>query len=82
MVYRLPSEDRDQTFAARVLTDAEVHFDLRSGVRFAVGGNNLFDVYPERQLKVNSFNGIFPYNGFSPFGFLGRYLYTRLSVRM
>lgn len=76
------SADRDQTFGARVLTDAEVRIDLRSGVRFAIGGNNLLDVYPERQLKVNSFNGIFPYNGFSPFGFLGRYLYTRVAVKL
>ncbi len=76
------TELTDQTFAARWLVDAEVSAELPQGVRFALGGNNLFDVYPERQLKATSFNGIFPYSGFSPFGFFGRYLYTRISVRM
>ena len=73
---------RDQTFAAKWVTDAEVGYALRSGVMIAIGANNLFDVYPEKQFKANSFNGIFPYNGFSPFGFFGRYLYARANVRL
>ena len=71
---------RDQTFEPRWITDLEAAYTVRQGVRFAVGANNVLDVYPERQFKANSFNGIFPYNGFSPFGFFGRYVYTRLSV--
>ncbi len=76
------TEVTDQTFGARWLLDAEVAATLPRGVRFAIGGNNLLDVYPERQIKATSFNGIFPYSGFSPFGFFGRYLYTRISVQM
>ena len=71
---------RDQTFEPRWITDLEANASIRDGVRFAIGANNVFDVYPERQFKANSFNGVFPYNGFSPFGFFGRYVYTRLSV--
>ncbi len=73
---------RDQTFDAKWLTDAEVGYEVRDGISIAVGANNLLDVYPERQIKNNSFNGIFPYNGFSPFGFFGRYVYTRINVRI
>jgi iron complex outermembrane receptor protein len=73
---------RDQTFGAEWLTDLEVAYVVRDGVRLAVGANNVFDVYPEKQLKRNSFNGIFPYNGFSPFGFFGRFVYTRVNVRL
>ncbi len=73
---------RDQTFEAKWLTDLEVAYAVRNGIRLAVGANNVFDVYPEKQFKQNSFNGIFPYNGFSPFGFFGRFVYTRLSVRL
>jgi iron complex outermembrane recepter protein len=70
----------DETYGAKAITDAEVTFALPRTARFALGVNNLFDVYPDKVLKFNSNNGIFPYNGFSPFGFFGRYLYTRVSV--
>lgn len=73
---------RDQTFGAKWLTDVEVAYEVRQGLSVAVGANNLFDVYPDKQLKINSFNGIFPYNGFSPFGFFGRYVYSRLNVKL
>ncbi len=75
-----PAED--QTFSPRWLADLEGAISLQNGARLALGVNNVFDVYPERQLKANSFNGIFQYSGFSPFGFFGRYVYTRLSVQL
>ncbi|MEZ4697283.1 MAG: TonB-dependent receptor [Rhodothermales bacterium] len=71
-----------QTFGARTLTDLEVGYVPKSGVHVALGANNVFDVYPDKQYKANSFNGIFPYNGFSPFGFFGRYVYARASIRI
>jgi len=73
---------RDETFGAKVLTDFEVSYELKDGIGVAVGANNLFDVYPDKQLKRNSFNGIFPYDGLSPFGFFGRSIYTRLNVNL
>ncbi len=72
---------RDQTYGARALADAELGVRLPRGINIAVGGNNLFDVYPDKVLKFNSVNGVTPYSGFSPFGFTGRYLYTRVGVR-
>ncbi len=74
--------ERDQTFSGKWLTDAEISYTFRQGVTLAAGANNVFDVYPDKQIKRNSFNGIFPYNGFSPFGFFGRYIYTRLNVKL
>ncbi len=73
---------RDQTFSAKWLTDVEIGYEVYGGISLAVGANNVFDVYPDKQFKRNSFNGIFPYNGFSPFGFFGRYVYSRLNVRL
>ncbi|WP_412070294.1 TonB-dependent receptor [Rubrivirga sp. IMCC43871] len=73
---------RDQTFEPRFITDLEAHASVRDGIQLALGATNVFDVYPERQFKANSFNGIFEYNGFSPFGFFGRYVYTRLRVAL
>jgi iron complex outermembrane receptor protein len=37
----------DQTFSAKILTDFDISVDIISGVRLAVGANNLFDVYPD-----------------------------------
>ena len=72
----------DFTLSPKWLADVEVAYTLRDGIRVAAGANNVFDVYPDKALKINSFNGIFPYDGFSPFGFFGRYVYTRLSVQL
>ena len=73
---------RDQTFSSKTLTDIELSYRFLDSYRVAFGANNVFDVYPDKQLQQNSNNGIFPYSGFSPFGFEGRYLYTRISVRL
>lgn len=71
----------DQTFDARWITDASLGLALRENLRFTLGADNLFDVYPEENIAVNSNNGIFPYNGISPFGFNGRFTYARFNVR-
>lgn len=73
---------RDETFEAKFISDLEVAYSLQEGLSLAIGANNVFDVYPEKQAKRNSFNGIFPYDGFSPFGFFGRYVYSRVTLRM
>jgi iron complex outermembrane recepter protein len=39
----------------------------------------VFDVYPDKNIPVNSNAGIFPYSGISPFGFNGAYYYFRLT---
>ncbi len=74
--------NRDETFSAKVISDLEVGRKLADGVNLAIGANNLLDTYPDKQLKVNSFNGIFPYDGLSPFGFFGRSVYARLGVSL
>ena len=54
-----------------------------------VGADNVFDVYPDENddrgdvaanVAGNANFGIFPYNGISPFGFNGRFLYARASI--
>jgi iron complex outermembrane receptor protein len=79
----------DQTFGAKWVTDASVSYTLRSRYGVTIGGDNLFDVYPDRNLNpgdpatsnggLSNF-GIFPYNGISPFGFNGRFVYTKISI--
>ena len=76
------SEARDQTLSSKWTMDMEYAFQLNSQVRMAIGANNLFDVYPDKTVKRNSFNGIFQHSGYSPFGFNGRYVYTRLDMAL
>ena len=64
-------------------------YTLKSRYSLTIGSDNVFDVYPDRNLNpgdpatsnggISNF-GIFPYNGISPFGFNGRFIYTRLSL--
>jgi iron complex outermembrane receptor protein len=76
-----------QTFAAKWITDVNAGYTFFRRVRFSVGADNVFDVYPDENsdkgngtsYSGNSNFGIFPYNGVSPFGFNGRFFYGRVS---
>lgn len=70
----------DQTFGAKVLTDAEATYKFKKNFSLSVGGNNLLDVYPDKVYKTFSNSGIYQYDSFTPFGFNGRYIYSRLNV--
>jgi len=69
---------QDQRYAPKWLTDVEASF-RRGPYRVAAGAQNLFDVFPDRNTTVNSFNGIQTFPSQSPFGFNGRALYARLA---
>jgi iron complex outermembrane receptor protein len=68
----------DQEFSPKWLTDLEVSYRV-SGYLLAVGAQNVFDVFPDHNTTVNSFNGIQTFPSHSPFGMNGRGLYVRLG---
>ncbi|HJZ75921.1 MAG TPA: TonB-dependent receptor [Vicinamibacterales bacterium] len=68
----------DQEYSAKWLTDVEVAL-RRAGYTIAVGAQNLFDVFPDRNSTVNSFNGIQTFPSQSPFGMNGRTVYARIG---
>ena len=80
----------DIFLSAKWITDLELRFKAGDRAEFAIGANNLFDVYPERSpfgARPASIGGVYPANQeytpfsiFSPFGFNGRYLYGRMSI--
>jgi iron complex outermembrane receptor protein len=76
------SVEREQVLSPKWTVDMEYSFQLNSQVRMALGVNNLLDEYPDKTVKRNSFNGIFQHSGYSPFGFSGRYIYTRLDMSL
>lgn len=67
----------DQKYKARWITDANVTLPLARQIGVTFGVNNIADVYPSENIPANNNSGIFPYNGISPFGFNGRFIYVR-----
>ncbi|WP_267394486.1 TonB-dependent receptor [Sphingomonas sp. GC_Shp_1] len=64
-----------------LITDLELHYQPTKGAQFAVGVNNLFDVYPtEYPARLSSPTGTVGYPYYSPFGFNGRFLYVRAGL--
>jgi iron complex outermembrane receptor protein len=81
----------DQTFSPKWITDLSATYTL-GRLNVSIGADNVFDVYPDRNNNNGNVTtvaaenggtsnfGIFPYNAISPFGFNGRFVYTKLTV--
>ena len=86
---------QDIELKPKTITDIEARFmPFEDKVTFAIGANNLFDVYPTntpRGTAVDPLSGatvnlpvtryVTPFSNFSPFGFNGRYLYGRVGLK-
>lgn len=70
-----------QTIGSAGIFDAEIGYQLPANLNLSIGVRNLFDKYPDRLNTDNSF-GIFLYPQPSPFGFNGRFVYTRMEVTL
>lgn len=70
----------DQTFGAKWLLDLSASYAM-GGWEFTIGGDNVFDEYPDHNIRATNFFGQFPYPTQSPFGFNGRYVYGRAAYR-
>lgn len=63
------------------ITDLEFRYTPNRLPQFAVGVQNLFDIYPDREPgNLNAPSGLVGFPFYSPFGFNGRYIYGRVSV--
>jgi iron complex outermembrane recepter protein len=76
-----------QKWGGKWLTDLSVSYSVNDDLRFTLGGNNIFDVYPDRWESTGPDQNPFPYLGFKygwetlPFGINGGYYYGRVSYR-
>ncbi|MGB0835593.1 MAG: TonB-dependent receptor domain-containing protein [Psychrobium sp.] len=84
-----------QTYGAEILTDLRVKYQINDNMSVNIGGNNIFDVYPDKNTIGNSRTGtvvdasgnqiisspgVFTYSRRSaPFGFNGAYYYAGLE---
>ena len=74
-----------QTWDGATLFDAAVGVNIGEKLRISVGGNNIFNTYPDKWDAVNAFP--FPQLGFTygwetlPFGINGAYFYAKVDYR-
>ena len=69
-----------QRFGANWSTDLEVSVRITPQVKLALGGNNIFDRYPDRAYAGNTLGGALPYDYIAPIGINGAFYYGRLAV--
>ncbi|WP_188946176.1 hypothetical protein, partial [Polymorphobacter multimanifer] len=72
----------DRSFGAKWLTDVEVGWQATKSLDFAIGANNVFNVYPdfdETSLNPNLGSGFYATSG--AYGFTGGYYYARIGVK-
>ncbi|MES2442285.1 MAG: TonB-dependent receptor [Pseudomonadota bacterium] len=72
------------------VTDFEIRFTFKEHATFALGANNVFDIYPTARptgSRPATVGGVYPvdayyqpFSSFSPFGFNGRFLYGRFTA--
>lgn len=79
---QIASSDNSEavSYSSELLVDVEANFRLNDNFRIAVGGENVFDAYPDNDGHfVAGLLGI-EYALTSPFGFNGGFWYARLGV--
>ncbi|GAA3512323.1 TonB-dependent receptor [Aquimarina addita] len=77
-------ETRDQTFSSKLVTDMAISYQINDFVKCTVGGNNIFNVYPDKHTHAaNTSDGNFLYSRrVQQFGVNGANYYLRLLLRL
>ena len=80
--YKPDLPENDEEFGAKTLFDADLGYQLTPGLRLGVGGENVFNTFPDRNQKpANISSGRFVYNrNVSQFGSNGAFYYVRLRL--
>jgi len=70
----------DAVYGGKIITDLTVTNNLSDITTITIGANNLLDVYPDENRAGSQSNASFPYSRrTSQFGFMGRYVFARVS---
>ncbi|WP_456315143.1 TonB-dependent receptor [Pseudomonas shirazensis] len=70
-----------QKHNGKVVTDLTVAYKITPKVQIALGANNLFDVFPDKQIYENSYYGVFKYAPVQ-MGTTGAYYFGRMSFSL
>lgn len=84
---QLPANGGNKTFGAELSFDLEVGVKVADKFRVAVGGENIFNNYPDRETRLLYPSTGAPASGFiypdaSPLGVLGGFWYLRVSAEL
>lgn len=72
----------DQTFPAEWLVDVELGYDVSKNVTVSIGADNVFNAYPDKDMRPSQQNNGIIYPQFSPFGFSGGFYYGRVTLKL
>ncbi len=73
----------DAVYGSKIITDFTISNNLTESTTITIGANNLLDVYPDDNRPGSQSNASFPYSRrTSQFGFMGRYVFARLSFSL
>lgn len=77
-------ESRDQVFTPKLVTDLNVGYTINRFFALSIGGNNIFNVYPDRHRhSANESQGRFLYSRrVQQFGVRGATFYARLRLNL
>lgn len=77
-------ETRDQKFSPKFVSDMAVSYQFNDNTRITLGGNNVFNVYPDEHThSANTSEGSFVYSRrVQQFGVKGANYYLRLLLRL
>ncbi|SHJ96517.1 TonB-dependent receptor plug domain-containing protein [Epilithonimonas mollis] len=70
-----------QLITDKIITDLSIGYDISKNFNLTIGANNLFDIYPTKNVTASTNNDQFIYSrSTSQFGQNGRYVFSRLTV--
>ena len=70
-----------QLISDKIITDLSVGYDINKNFNLTLGTNNLFDIYPTKNVTGSTNNDQFIYSrSTSQFGQNGRYVFSKLTV--
>ncbi|MPS72743.1 MAG: TonB-dependent receptor [Chryseobacterium sp.] len=70
-----------QLISDKIVTDLSIGYDISKNFNLTIGTNNLFDIYPTKNVTASTNNDQFIYSrSTSQFGQNGRYVFSKLTV--
>lgn len=70
----------DYTLSPKTLLDLEGRYTWNDRLTLAVGADNLLDEYPDHAPRGQNSTGSTPFSTYSPFGYSGRFVYTKATL--
>lgn len=69
----------DYTISSKTVVDLEARYTWRDQLTLAIGADNIMDEYPDAAPLGLNTTGNTPFSTYSPFGYSGRFVYTKAT---